>query len=177
MIRIEFTEDAREKLHLERYKSKHPRVQQKMEALYLKSMGLGTGEICRLCRITRSALAGHLKAYRDGGIERLKEWKCHGGRKSGLSPHAESIEAEFRREPPHSIGEAIARIEVLTGVLRTPTSVKLFLTKIGMKFRKVGSAPKGSENPVKQDEQEAFCKKNSTPCSMRPERDGAWCFS
>jgi transposase len=177
VITIDFTEDAKEKLHQERYKSKHPRVQQKMEALYLKSMGLGTGEICRLCRITRSALAGHLKTYRDGGIEKLKEWKCHGGRKSGLSRHTESIAEEFKRKPPHSIGEAIARIEVLTGVLRTPTSVKLFLKNIGMKFRKVGSAPKGADTPVKQEEQEVFCKKNSIPGSKRPGKGGAWCFS
>ena len=105
------------------------------------------------------------------------EWKCHGGRKSGLAPHAVIIEAEFRRDPPHSTGEAIRRIEAITGILRTPTSVKLFLAKIGMRFRKVGSAPKGSENPVKQDEQEAFCKKNSTLCSKRLGRDGVWCFS
>lgn len=177
MIKIEFTEESREELHSERYTHEHPRVQQKLEALYLKSMGLGTAEVCRLCRITRSTLAEYLKVYRDGGIQRLKEWKCDGGLECALDPYAEKIEAEFRQKPPHSIGEAVARIQSLTGVVRAETSVKAFLKKIGMKLRKVGSAPKGSDNPVKQAEQEDFCKKNSTRCSKKPGKGYAWCFS
>jgi transposase len=171
MIKIEFTEEAREELHTERYEHEHPRVREKMEALYLRSMGVPTAEICRLCQITRSALAKHLKDYRDGGIERLKEWKCRGGRAGGLSPHKEIIEAEFRQKPPHSIGEAVVRIEALTGVARNRTSVRLFMKKIGMKLRKVGAVPKGADTPAKQEEQEDFCKKKLYPM-LQEAREG-----
>ena len=40
MIRIEFTKQQVEDLSYERYHHPHPRVQQKMEVLYLKSQGL-----------------------------------------------------------------------------------------------------------------------------------------
>ena len=40
MIRIEFTEEAIDKLRYERFHHPHPRVQRKMEALLLKSEGL-----------------------------------------------------------------------------------------------------------------------------------------
>jgi len=79
MSKIEFAEEAREGLHAERYEHEHPRVREKMEALYLRSVGVTTAEICRLCQSIRSALAKHLKDYRDGGNERLKEWNSCGG--------------------------------------------------------------------------------------------------
>ena len=39
MIKIEFTEGAIQALNYERYHHPHPRVQRKMEALWLKSQG------------------------------------------------------------------------------------------------------------------------------------------
>ena len=40
MIQIKFTTDEIEKLNYERYHYPHPKVQKKMEALFLKSQGL-----------------------------------------------------------------------------------------------------------------------------------------
>ena len=40
MIHIEFTEEQINELKSERYHHPHPRVQRKMEALFLKSQGL-----------------------------------------------------------------------------------------------------------------------------------------
>ena len=39
MIQIEFTQADIEQLHYERFHHPHPRVQQRMEALYLKALG------------------------------------------------------------------------------------------------------------------------------------------
>ena len=52
MIRIEFTDQQIEDLNYERYHHHHhPRVQQKMEVLYLKSQGLPHHTIRQLCQI------------------------------------------------------------------------------------------------------------------------------
>jgi hypothetical protein len=73
MIRIEFTSEEIDLLESERYWHPNPRVQRKMEAVYLKSQGIAHQEICRLCRISEPTLVAYLKQYQEGGIERLKK--------------------------------------------------------------------------------------------------------
>lgn len=52
MIKIEFSVEEVDALDLERYHHPAPKVQKKMEALYLKSQQLAHQDICRLCRIS-----------------------------------------------------------------------------------------------------------------------------
>ena len=75
MITIEFTQEEIDALEYERYHHPDPKVQKRMEVLYLKGQGLKHKEMCRLCRISRTTLVTYLEKYRDGGIERLKEFK------------------------------------------------------------------------------------------------------
>ncbi len=73
MIKIEFSAEEVDALELERYHHPDPKVQKKMEALYLKSQQLAHQEICRLCRISGTTLVAYLKQYQEGGIEQLKK--------------------------------------------------------------------------------------------------------
>ena len=73
MIKIEFTPEEIDALENERYHHPDPKVQKKMEALYLKSQGIAHQEICRLCRISKPTLSAYLKQYQGGGIEQLKK--------------------------------------------------------------------------------------------------------
>lgn len=57
----------------ERYHHPHPRVQRRMEAVYLKSQGLPHQEICRLTGITGNTLRRYLRQYHKGGLEQLKQ--------------------------------------------------------------------------------------------------------
>ena len=72
MIQLEFTEAQKQSLHYERYRHPHPRVQRKMEALWLKSQGVAHREISRLTGISSTTLTSYLRAYQEGGIEALK---------------------------------------------------------------------------------------------------------
>ena len=56
MLHIEFSPEQVETLHHARFHHPHPRVQLKMEAVYLKSQGLPHHEICRLVRISENTL-------------------------------------------------------------------------------------------------------------------------
>jgi hypothetical protein len=47
MIKIEFTPEEVDLLESERYRHPDPRVQKKMEAVYLKSQEIAHQEICR----------------------------------------------------------------------------------------------------------------------------------
>jgi DNA invertase Pin-like site-specific DNA recombinase len=73
MIRINFSEPEIERLRYERYHNPSVRIQQKMEALYLKSKGLPHSEICRICEISKTTLITYLREYQEGGVNALKK--------------------------------------------------------------------------------------------------------
>ena len=52
MIDLKFTEEDREILNYERFHHPHPRVQLKMEVLWLKSQNLPLNLICRLAKVS-----------------------------------------------------------------------------------------------------------------------------
>jgi transposase len=151
MITIEFSEKEKQEFQHQRYYHPHPRVQIKMEALWLKSQGIKHQMITQLVGISANTLRSYLREYEEGGIERLKQVRFHRP-SSELMDHAVSIEAHFREHPPASINAAISAIETLTGIRRSPTQVRLFLKRLGMKCLKVGVFP-AKANP---DVQEAF---------------------
>src|SRR5512135_2219183 len=140
MIHIDFTPEQIDALHHERFHHPHPRVQLKMEAVYLKSQGLPYGDICRLARISENTLRSYLRQFQEGGVERLKrtDWT---GAESELDEHHEALEEHFRNNPPRSTTEAAAEIERITGVRRGPTQVREFLKGLGLKYRKLGMIP------------------------------------
>jgi transposase len=155
VIKIEFTPEEIDALEHERYHHPDPKVQKKMEALYLKSQGVEHQEICRLCRISKMTLTTYLKQYQDGGLERLKEFG-YAGPSSALDEHATPLEAYFKEHPPRTTAEAQQIIREQTGIERSPTQVQAFMKRLGMKCRKVGYVPGRAANPDKQAEQEAF---------------------
>src|SRR4029434_8625664 len=119
MKQIELTRAEREAWQYWRFHHPHPRVQRKMEALYLKSQGLAPAQISRLCAITQPTFYRYLHEYRQGGIETLTQVPLH-RRQSQLADDRTSIEADFRQRPPASVAEAAARIADLTGLPRCP---------------------------------------------------------
>src|SRR5512135_1069853 len=165
MISIDFTPQDIDALHHQRFHHPHPRVQLKMEAVYLKSQGLPHQEICRLTRITENTLRSYLRQYQEGGIERLKrlDWA---GTTSELDEHRQSLEDYFRENPPRSTAEAAAAIERLTGIRRGQTQVRRFLTGMGLKFRKLGMIPAKAD----ADEQAEFLDEKLWPRRRQAQR-------
>ena len=164
MIKIEFTEGDIKALNYERYHHPHPRVQRKMEALWLKSQGEPHNKIAQLTGISINVVTQYIKEYKAGGIEKLKELNFYRP-ESKLNEHKQTIEDYFRVHPPATIKEAMNTIEKLTGLKRSEKQVMKFLKKIGLRHRKVGTIP----SKANVDEQENF-KKNTKPRSQRSRR-------
>lgn len=162
MIRIEFSDQEIQQLNYERYHHPHPQVQKKMEVLYLKSQGLAHQEIRRLCQISKTTLVSYLRQYQQGGIEGLKQLN-YKGQPSQLNDHESTIESYFTEHPPRTTSEAQAKIEELTGIKRSPTQIRAFLKRIGMRHRKVGFVPGKSTEPDKLEEQEDFRQQQLEP--------------
>jgi transposase len=158
MLRLEFSEADRQALNYERYHHPHPRVQQRMEALWLKSQGVPHHQIARLCDSSGNTVRAYLNLYQAGGVEALKHLQFHRPQ-SALNAHRETIEAQLREQPPQTINEAVAVLETLTGIRRSPTQVRLFLKQLGLKRLKVGLLP-AKGNP---EEQEEYQKKSWNP--------------
>jgi len=150
MDKIEFTTNERDALQYWRFHHPHPRVQRKMEALYLQSQGLAPEDIWRLCAISKTTFYRYLHAYREGGIATLQEVSLH-RQQSALADYRTSIEADLRQRPPANVAEAAARIAQLTGLERGPTQVRRFLQSLGMQPRKVGQIPAKADVTAQED--------------------------
>ena len=162
MITIKFTKQEIQALDYERYYHPHPRVQRKIEALWLKSHKMQHKEICLLTGVSSNTLQSYFADYQQGGIEKLKELNFYHPQ-SKLVEHRGSIETYFCKHPPASAKEAMAKIEELTGIRRSENRVREFLKSIGMNRRKVGMIPAKAD----PDEQETFKKKNWNLVSMK----------
>jgi transposase len=128
MTRLIFSPAEQQALHQERFAHPHPRVQQRMEVLWLISQGLIYPEAARLAGVSEATVDRYVALYRHGGLEALRQ--CHWGKTtSELLDHRDSLEESFRRNPPHTVAEACQRIKDETGIERKPTQVRAFLKK------------------------------------------------
>ena len=83
---------------------------------------------------------------------------------SALSAHRDTIETHVQEHSPQTINEAVAMLEALTGIRRSPRQVRLFLTHLGLHRRKVGVLPAKGDPEV----QEEYQKKVGATLSRSP---------
>jgi transposase len=129
MRRFTFTPQDRDAIGHGRYHHPHPRVQQKLEVLWLKSQGCTHEDIARFAGVSRRSVQRYLDEFAAGGLERICRlpWK---GKSNELAAHQASLEDYFLEHPPRSTREAQAAIEQQTGVRRGLTQVRAFLKKL-----------------------------------------------
>jgi transposase len=163
MIKIAFADAEIAALRYGRFHHPDPRIQVRLEALYLRSQGVANADIQRLCGISKASFHRFLTIYASGGIEALKRIE-HYRPPSELSPHHATLEAVFAQAPPATVAEAAARIAAVTGIERKPTQVRQFLRSLGMKPLKVGMIPAKADVAA----QETFKKKSGALPSRSP---------
>jgi transposase len=145
-----FPEPVIEAITCDRYQHPDPRVQERMEILWLKSRNQTHERIAELANVSRSTVQRTLRIYAANGLVGIRSfgWK---GQPSALTPHRATIEEEFRRHPPHTASEAARRIEEVTGVRRKPSRVRKFLKEdLGMKCLKVAPIPVPPQKTVEE---------------------------
>jgi transposase len=125
-----------------------PSVQKRMLCLRLKYRGYENHTIADILELSRNTIGNYLTLYEESGFEGLKTLN-YKGPKSKLDKHQPKVEASFRQNPPRSVKEARARIKSLTGIKRSPTRIRAFLNRMGMKPLATGQIP-AKADPVKQ---------------------------
>jgi transposase len=165
MRTITFTAEERRDLAHDRYHHPDPRVQRKMEVLWLKSHGLNHDDIAAYADVSRRTVQRYLDEYLEGGLPRLR--RCPGHHpQSLLVEHESSLEEYFREHPPRSTQQARALIEQRTGVRRGLSQVRHFLKDhLGLRWRKVGAIPVPPKKTIEEHarEQATFVQEELEP--------------
>ena len=136
-----------------------PKVQKRMDVLWLKYNQLTHKKIAKLTGVCVNTVTKYIRMYEEEGIESLRQVNFYKPQ-SELIGFKTSIEAYLNEHPPASIKEAMDKIEKITGLKRSETQIRNFLTKhLGVKCRKVGSIPAKAD----LQEQEDFKKNKLEP--------------
>src|SRR3954451_419968 len=169
MRTIIFTADDRRALAHYRFHHPEPRVQRKVEVLWLKSHGLAHDRISAFSDCSLRTVQRYLDEYLEGGLERL----CRGRRsqpRAALFEHEVSLEEHFEKHPVRSAKQARAVIEQRTGIRRGLTQVRHFLKdRLGLRWRRTGAIPVPPKKTITEhaSDQAAFLKDQLEP---RPEQ-------
>jgi transposase len=123
-----FSDDILAQIRHDRYHHPHPRVQRKMEVLWLKHHGLTHADIADIADVSPRTVQRYLDEFEQGGLGRVRRlgWQ---GRHCELDEHRDSLEDYFLGNPPRSAREAQEAIERLTGIRRGLSQVRAFLKK------------------------------------------------
>ena len=160
MRRFTFTEEVQQELAKQRYHHPDPRVQKRMEIVWLKSKGEIHERIAELAGVSRRTVQRVLDLFAEEGLDGLRKFHWR-GQTSALVPYRKSLEEEFLQRPAHTVSEACQRIEELTGVRRKPTCVREFLRdELKLSWRKVAAVPVPPKLTVEEHakKQTAFLK-------------------
>jgi transposase len=128
MRAFSFGEEVLAQIRHDRYHHPHPRVQRKMEVLWLKSRGLTHADIAELADVSPRSVQRYLDEFLEGGLDKVRRlgWQ---GKHCELDEHRGCLEDYFLENPPRSAGEAQEAIERLTGIRRGLSQVRAFLKK------------------------------------------------
>src|SRR3954465_8606470 len=115
MRTITFTAEDRRDLAHDRYHHPDPRVQRKMEVLWLKSHGLNHDDIAAYADVSLPTVQRYPDDYLEGGRSPPPRfgWRPT---QSALVEHEDSLEEYFREPPPRSAKQAQAIIAEKTGI-------------------------------------------------------------
>jgi transposase len=150
MRQFDFTDEECKAIAKERFYHPNPRVQRRMEILWLKQHGETHERIAELSGTSRRTVQRLLDLFVAGGLDAVRRFE-EKGRSNALEPHHLSLEEEFRQRPPKVVAEACDRIEQLTGIRRQPTQVRLFLRDtLGLRWRKVAAIPVPPKKSVEE---------------------------
>ena len=154
MLRANYTEDEQKTFQQLRYSYPDERIMRRFEILWLHACGKFSPEIATIVRQHPDVVRNVINKYKKGGIELVTKIDSNHPT-SDLEKYQASIIEEFTLRPPATAKEAAARIEKLTGIKRSPERVRVFMKKLGMKFRKTAAIPAKAD----LEKQEEFKKK------------------
>src|SRR5262245_3529072 len=139
-FRIALTDDEQRIVNAERESHPDAHVRRKMLVLWLWHCAVTRAKAATVAGLGRATVQRYVAAYRDGGLDGLRQWDVTGP-VSDLASHTEAIKKSLTEAPVRTVAEACDRIETLTGLHRGPTQVRRFLAGLGFRWQRVRAIP------------------------------------
>lgn len=118
----------------------NPRIRQRMRALWLLHCRVTRQKAAVILGVGRATVQRWVAAYRDGGLDGLRQWEVQGP-ESELAAYRDQIVELFTQRPARTAAEAAERIYQRTGVRRQSTQVRKFLKDLGFSWQRVRAIP------------------------------------
>ena len=138
--RVQLTDAEQEVVNAERESHPQAHVRRKMQVLWLLHCGLTRAKAATVACLGRATVQRYVAAYRDGGLDGLRQWDV-AGPVSDLASFTDAIRDSLTAAPVRTAAEACDRIEQLTGLRRQPTQVRTFLKGLGFQWRRIRALP------------------------------------
>lgn len=138
--RVQLTAAELEVVNAERESHPQGQVRRKMLVVWLLHCGLTRAKAATVASLGRATVQRYVAAYRDGGLDGLRQWDVTGP-VSDLASFANAISDSLTSAPVRTAAEACDRIEQLTGLRRQPTQVRTFLKGLGFQWRRLRAVP------------------------------------
>jgi len=130
-----------QQIKIERYTYGDIMIQKRLNAIYLMAVtDLNDCQIAEIVGCHRNILPDWRDKCLYQGLPSLYVNHYHKP-ESELEQHSQSIFSHFDEHPIQSVNQAVAVIEELTGIKRSPTQIRQFLLRHGYKWRKMGQIP------------------------------------
>lgn len=151
MLQINLSDAKIQQLNYERYYYPCPTVQKRIHGVFIKATTDMSNEmIGTLVDLNRDSVGDWVRRYEQGGFDAICQFN-YGTNKSELENHADSILQSFTQQPPMNTNEAKSRIEAMTGISRSPSQVRAFMKRHGLRYIKTGHVPAKADAAKQQE--------------------------
>lgn len=165
MLQINISDADIQTLNYERFHYPCPIVQKRFHIILLKSQKYQHKDISDIVDVHINTVTSCIKKFNAGGIEQLR--KVNYGTNVSDFDKIHSLEEYFKNHPIHTVNEAVDYIEKATGIKRSPTSVRSYLHRIGLKPRKTGHIPAKADI----EKQEKFLENTLEPLILKAQKE------
>jgi transposase len=162
------TETEMATLNYDRFGAFSPLVLKRLNAIYLIALGEFTRKkIATILGLTPATITDYVKLFNEQGIAGLKTIKTGHHNESDLEAFVAVILPNFEKTPPQTSGEACQRIRELTTITRSPTQVRSFMKRHGLRYLKTGQIPAKADS----EKQKEFLEQTLNPLIIKAQNE------
>jgi transposase len=155
-------------LNYDRFGDFSPLVLKRLHAIYLIAVGTFTHKtISIFLNLTPDTITDYVMLFNEQGILGLKTIKTGHHNVSELESFVAIIIPDFELTPPKTSGEACQRIRELTNISRSPTQVRAFMNRHGLRYLKAGQIPAKADS----EKQKIFVEETLNPLIIKAENE------
>jgi transposase len=155
-------------LKYDRFSDFSPLVLKRLHAIYLIAIGTFTHKtVATILGLTPDTITDYVILFNEQGILGLKTIKTGLHNVSELESFVAIIIPDFELTPPKTSGEACQRIRELTNISRSPTQVRAFMQRHGLRYLKAGQIPAKADS----EKQKVFVEQILNPLIIKAENE------